>query len=72
MIGLNIDGKPVLRAYSIASPNWHEEFEFVSSIGLPPIQTGTILDHLHFSRKHVLLIITLHHLFFEFFDAEIA
>ena len=30
MIGLNIDGKPVLRAYSIASPNWHEEFEFYS------------------------------------------
>ena len=30
MIGLNIDNKPVLRAYSIASPNWHEEFEFYS------------------------------------------
>ena len=30
MIGLNIADKPVLRAYSIASPNWHEEFEFYS------------------------------------------
>lgn len=30
MIGLIIGDKPVLRAYSIASPNWHEEFEFYS------------------------------------------
>ena len=30
MIGLYIDKKPLLRAYSIASPNWHEEFEFYS------------------------------------------
>ena len=30
MIGLNIANKPLLRAYSIASPNWHEEFEFYS------------------------------------------
>ena len=30
MIGLNIGDKPLLRAYSIASPNWHEEFEFYS------------------------------------------
>ena len=30
MIGLNISDKPVLRAYSIASPNWHEAFEFYS------------------------------------------
>ena len=30
MIGLNIADKPVLRAYSIASPNWHEAFEFCS------------------------------------------
>ena len=30
MIGLNIGDKPVLRAYSIASPSWHEEFEFYS------------------------------------------
>ena len=30
MIGLNLADKPLLRAYSIASPNWHEEFEFYS------------------------------------------
>ena len=29
-IGLNIVNRPVLRAYSVASPNWHEEFEFYS------------------------------------------
>lgn len=31
MIGLpKEDGKPLLRAYSIASPSWHEELEFYS------------------------------------------
>ena len=30
MIGLNLVNRPVLRAYSVASPNWHEEFEFYS------------------------------------------
>ena len=30
MIGLNIANKPLLRAYSIASPNWYEELEFYS------------------------------------------
>ena len=30
MIGLPIDGKPLVRAYSIASPNWDEELEFYS------------------------------------------
>ena len=30
MIGLETDSGPLLRAYSIASPNWHEEFEFYS------------------------------------------
>ena len=30
MIGLESDNKPLLRAYSIASPNWHEEVEFYS------------------------------------------
>ena len=28
MIGLMIDGKPLVRAYSIASPNWEEHLEF--------------------------------------------
>lgn len=30
MIGLMVDGKPLLRAYSIASPNWADELEFYS------------------------------------------
>lgn len=30
MIGLRVDGKPLLRAYSIASANWEEELEFFS------------------------------------------
>ncbi|CAN5282061.1 ferredoxin--NADP reductase [soil metagenome] len=30
MLGLETDGKPLLRAYSIASPNWAEELEFYS------------------------------------------
>lgn len=30
MIGLQIDGKPLLRAYSIASANWEEQLEFFS------------------------------------------
>ncbi|MBB5207451.1 ferredoxin--NADP reductase [Chiayiivirga flava] len=30
MIGLHVDGRPLLRAYSIASANWEEELEFFS------------------------------------------
>ncbi len=30
MIGLMINDQPLLRAYSIASPNWYEQFEFYS------------------------------------------
>src|SRR4051812_8733561 len=30
MLGLPSDGKPLLRAYSIASPNWADELEFYS------------------------------------------
>lgn len=30
MIGLPVDGKPLLRAYSIASPNYEEHLEFLS------------------------------------------
>ena len=30
MIGLMVDGKPLMRAYSIASPNWEEYLEFYS------------------------------------------
>ena len=30
MIGLKVDNKPLLRAYSIVSPNWEEHLEFFS------------------------------------------
>jgi ferredoxin--NADP+ reductase len=30
MVGLEVDGKPLVRAYSIASPAWHDELEFYS------------------------------------------
>jgi ferredoxin--NADP+ reductase len=30
MIGMQVDGKPLMRAYSIASPNYAEELEFFS------------------------------------------
>ncbi|MFK7865394.1 MAG: ferredoxin--NADP reductase [Pseudohongiellaceae bacterium] len=30
MIGMEVDGKPLMRAYSIASPNYDEELEFFS------------------------------------------
>jgi ferredoxin--NADP+ reductase len=30
MLGLPVDGRPLMRAYSIASPNWEEHLEFLS------------------------------------------
>ena len=30
LIGLRVDGKPLLRAYSVVSPNWEEQLEFLS------------------------------------------
>ena len=30
MVGLEVEGKPLVRAYSIASPAWHDELEFYS------------------------------------------
>ena len=30
MVGLEVNGKPLVRAYSIASPAWHDELEFYS------------------------------------------
>lgn len=42
MIGLPSDGKPLFRAYSIASPSWDEEIEFFS-IKVP---NGPLTEHL--------------------------
>jgi len=67
MIGLEVDGKPLMRAYSIASPNWDEHLEFFSikvqngplTSRLQHIQPG---DTLLLSRKPVgtLLISDVH------------
>ncbi len=42
MIGLMVEGKPIYRAYSIASPSWDEELEFFS-IKVPD---GPLTQHL--------------------------
>ena len=45
MIGLPVDGKPLMRAYSVASPNWDEEMEFFS-IKVPNGPLTSRLQHL--------------------------
>jgi ferredoxin--NADP+ reductase len=45
MLGLEVDGKPLLRAYSIASANWEEELEFFS-IKVPNGPLTSRLQHL--------------------------
>ena len=45
MIGLQADGKPLLRAYSIASPNYEEHLEFFS-IKVPNGPLTSKLQHL--------------------------
>ncbi len=67
MVGLEIDGKLVRRAYSVASANWEEELEFFSikvsdgklTSRLQHIEVG---DFVHVSRKPVgtLLLDDLH------------
>ena len=45
MIGLMVDGKPLLRAYSIASPAWDEELDFYS-IKVPDGPLTSQLQHI--------------------------
>lgn len=45
MIGLEVDGKPLMRAYSIASPNYADELEFFS-IKVPNGPLTSKLQHL--------------------------
>lgn len=45
MIGLRIDGKPLLRAYSMVSANWEEELEFLS-IKVPDGPLTSRLQHI--------------------------
>ena len=42
MIGLMIEGKPLVRAYSVASPTWDEELEFYSI----KVQNGALTSRL--------------------------
>lgn len=44
MIGLKVDGKPLLRAYSIVSPNYEEHLEFLS-IKVPDGPLTSRLQH---------------------------
>lgn len=45
MIGLEVDGRPLMRAYSIASANWEEHLEFFS-IKVPEGPLTSRLQHL--------------------------
>ena len=45
MIGLEVDGKPLVRAYSIASANWEEHLEFFS-IKVPDGPLTSRLQHI--------------------------
>jgi ferredoxin--NADP+ reductase len=45
MLGLEVGGRPLLRAYSIASPNWEEHLEFLS-IKVPSGPLTSRLQHL--------------------------
>ena len=44
MIGLEVDGRPLMRAYSIASANWEEQLEFFS-IKVPDGPLTSRLQH---------------------------
>jgi len=46
MLGLNVGDRPLLRAYSIASPNWEEHLEFLS-IKVPNGPLTSHLQHLN-------------------------
>lgn len=46
MIGLMVDGKPLMRAYSIASANWEEELAFFSI----KVQDGPLTSRLQYLK----------------------
>lgn len=50
MIGLEVNGKPLMRAYSIASPNYEEHLEFFS-IKVPNGPLTSLLQHLKVNDK---------------------
>lgn len=50
MIGLEVNGRPLMRAYSIASPNYEEHLEFFS-IKVPDGPLTSILQHIKVGDK---------------------
>lgn len=54
MIGLIIDGKKVLRAYSIVSPPWADYLEFLS-IKMPDGQLTSVLQHIKIDDEIVIM-----------------
>ena len=53
MIGLEVDGRPLLRAYSIASPNYEEHLEFFSI----KVQNGPLTSRLqHLKEGDTILV----------------
>ena len=53
MIGLMVDGKPLVRAYSVASPTWDEELEFLSI----KVQHGPLTSRLQHVRAGDMLLV---------------
>ena len=53
MIGLTVDGKNILRAYSVVSPPWREELEFLS-IKIPDGALTSQLQHIKVGDKIVI------------------
>lgn len=53
MIGLTVDGKPLLRAYSVVSPNYEEELEFLS-IKVPDGPLTSRLQHIKVGDEIIL------------------
>jgi ferredoxin--NADP+ reductase len=53
MIGLMVDGKPLVRAYSVASPTWEEDLEFLSI----KVQHGPLTSRLQHVRPGDTLLV---------------
>ena len=47
MVGLMVDGKPLMRAYSVASANWEEHLEFFSI----KVQDGPLTSRLQYLKE---------------------
>lgn len=54
MIGLEVDGRPLMRAYSIASPNYEDQLEFFSI----KVQDGPLTSRLQHLKKGDQLMIS--------------